>query len=108
MYYIENDIEFMNGIEKITYGFHFISRYNVDYVNNEIEIQISSSIDKQAWIDAGHTSPFVNFYELSCVPNFNEDPINWILKKLVTKDTTVFYGLEVKQDFKLNTLHVVN
>lgn len=104
MYYIENDVEFMNGIEKITYGFHFISRYNVDYVNKEIEIQISSSKDKQSWIDAGYKSPFVNFYELSCVPNFNDDPINWILKKLVTKDTTVFYGLEVKHDYKLNTL----
>ena len=105
MYYIEHDIEFINGIEKVTYGFHMISRYTIDYVNNQIEIQISSSKDKKTWILAEHTSPFVNFYELSSVPNFDEDPINWVLRNLVTIETTVFYGLEVKRDFKLNTLH---
>ena len=105
MYYIERDIEFVNGIEKISYGFHFISRFQVDYVNTKIEMQISSSINREVWEKNNYSSPMVNFFELDKVPEFSEDPISFMLRTLVTLPSTVFYNSEVKKDYSLNILN---
>lgn len=104
MYYIDNDIEFLEGIRRVNYGFHFISRYQIDYVNNKTEIQISSNISRAVWEDNNFSSPFVNFYELDKVPLFAEDPVNFILRQLVSHEGTVFFGAEVKRDYNLTTI----
>lgn len=101
MYYIETDIEFQAGIKVESYGFHYISRYTVDFINKKTEIEISSSKSKQDWLDRKYFSPHVNFYELGDVPAFNEDPAHFILKKLVTIPSTVFYGKKVQKDYNL-------
>lgn len=101
MYYIEEDITFHSGLTSVTYGFHYISRIQIDYVNNKTEIQISSTNSKDTWISNNYSSPYVNFYSLERVPAFNEDPNNAILKYLVTLPVTVFMGAKVKKDYDL-------
>jgi hypothetical protein len=104
MYYIEQNITFQNGVEQSTYGFHYISRIQVDYVNAKTEIQISSSINKLEWANNNFASPFVNFYELDEVPNFDDDAINFALKILISKSGTVFHKCEVKKDYSMKRL----
>lgn len=104
MYYIEADISFQNGIEMESFGFHYISRYTVDYINNRVEIEISSNKSKSDWLAKEYFSPFVNFYELDSAPDFNTDPTHFILKRLVTKPTTVFYGKTVQKDYEITTV----
>lgn len=104
MYYIEEDITFYSGMTSVTYGFHYISRIQIDYVNNKTEIQISSTDSKEKWIADDYSSPYVNFYALERVPGFNEDPNNAILRYLVTLPVTVFHRAVVKKDYDLNKL----
>jgi hypothetical protein len=104
MYYIEQDIELINGITKDVMGFHYISRFEVDYVNKRTEIQVSSNKSRERWVDDNYSSPIVNFYELGSVPDFNEDPNNFILMRLVTLETTVFFGSSVKKLYDLVAL----
>lgn len=101
MYYIDDEITFHRGLTSVTYGFHYISRIQIDYVNNKTEIQISSTESKEKWIEDDYTSPFVNFYALERVPGFNEDPNNTILRYLVTLPVTVFNGKRVKKLYDL-------
>lgn len=108
MYYIEADIEFLNGIDKLVYGFHYISKYSIDYINKILEVEISSSPSKQEWLDSGYYSPYVSFFELDKVPDFNMEPSNYILRTLVTKTGTVFYGLKVQKDYNLLSLGEVS
>ena len=104
MYFIEKDIEFQNGIETKVYGFHYISRYTVDYINKKVEIEISSSVSKEQWISDRYFSPHVNFYELDKCPDFGVDPANFILHTLVTKSGTLFYAASVEKDYNLINL----
>lgn len=101
MYYIDDEITFHRGLTSVTYGFHYISRMQIDYVNNKTEIQISSTESKEKWIEDDYTSPHVNFYALDRVPAFNEDPNNTILRYMVTLPVTVFKGANVKCDHDL-------
>lgn len=101
MYFIEKDIEFQNGIEVKTYGFHYISRYTVDYINKRVEIEISSSTSKAQWLSDDYFSPHVNFYEIDECPDFGVDPSYFILYNLVTRPTTLFYGAKVEKDYSL-------
>ena len=101
MYFIEKDIKFQNGIETKVYGFHYISRYTVDYINKRVEIEISSSTSKDQWILDKYFSPHVNFYELDECPDFGVDPSYFILYNLVTRPTTLFYSAVVSKDYQL-------
>lgn len=104
MYYIEQPIVFHSGLTSTEYGFHYISRLQIDYINNKTDMQISSAKSKEQWIKDNYTSPFVNFYSLERVPAFNEDPNNAILRYLVTLPVTVFFKAVVKKDYELNRL----
>ena len=104
MYYINKEIQFVSGIEVNTYGFHFISRYQVDFINGITEIQISSSKSINEWINNNYSSPYVSLFEINEVPNFDQDPVNWILRKLVTKETTLFYGCEIINDLGITNI----
>lgn len=104
MYYIDDEITFHDGLTQSTYSFHYISRIQIDYVNNKTDIQVSSTDSKEKWLADGMSSPFVNFYSLESVPAFNEDPNNAILKYLVTLPVTVFYKKKVKKDYDINRL----
>lgn len=106
MYYIEQDINMLNGINSRTYGFHYISSFHVDYINEITEVKISSTDSKEKWIEDGYCSPHVNYFELQRVPCFDEDPNHFILKKLVTLPLTVFFGLKVKKDYDLKCLPI--
>lgn len=104
MYYINKEIQFVSGIEVNTYGFHFISRYQVDFINGITEIQISSSKSINEWINNNYSSPYVSLFEINEVPNFDQDPVNWILRKLVTKETTLFHGCEIINDLGITNI----
>ena len=101
MYYIGDTIEMRTGLNIFQYSFHYISRIHIDYVNQKTSAQISSTINKDKWVEDEYSAPHVNFYELDRAPAFNEDPNQFVLKKLVTIPATVFYKAKVSVDYDI-------
>ena len=49
MDFIEDDIIFQDGIVTKTLNLHTIGQIRVDYINNEIEVQIASFKNREDW-----------------------------------------------------------
>ena len=66
MYYIEDDITFQDGITTKTLNLHTIGQIRVDYINNEIEVQIASFANRRDWVNdnAGKITGFIFKYDI--------------------------------------------
>lgn len=103
MYHLNKDIQILDGINKLNVSFHYLSKYEIDFVNNTTSVQISSCIDKQDWINNNFYSKYVNFFQVKEIPTFTEDPSSFILKKLITLEGTIFYDSEIVRDYEIET-----
>ena len=101
MYHLNKNIQIMDGLTQINLSFHYLSRYEVDFANGITTAQISSCKDKEDWIDNSFFAKYVNSFQVNEIPNFNEDPCSFILKKLISIEGTIFYDSEIVRDYML-------
>lgn len=94
MYYLKKDVSFTQGVTTKQLHYHVISQIRADYINNELEIQIASSIteDDVKHYRAEHISALLlNNVFLSDVDNL----IVWALHYLVTYENGLLYNAEI-------------
>ncbi|WKS98726.1 hypothetical protein NYR30_06630 [Gallibacterium salpingitidis] len=94
MYYLKKDVSFTQGVTTKRLQYHAISQIRVDYINNELEVQIASSVteDDIAHYRAEHISALLlNNVFLSDVDNL----IVWALHYLVTYEDGLLHNAEI-------------
>lgn len=98
MFYVEKNIRFQAGIEFKTYGFHFISRYRVDFANKLTEIEIASTENQEMFLVQNGACPFVSFFVINDIPKFHEDVSLWAWTTLTQNENTVFFECVISQN----------
>ena len=101
MYHLNKNIQIMDGLIPINLSFHYLSRYEVDFVNGITTAQVSSCINREDWINNNFFSRYVNSFQVNDIPSFNEDPSSFIFKKLISIEGTIFYDSEIVRDYML-------
>ncbi len=104
MYYIEDDITFQDGITTKTLNLHTIGQIRVDYINNEIEVQIASFANRQDWVNdnAGKITGFIFKYEIF---DFDVDPNLLAFRNLISMPNSLFYKKEIKKCYNMEEFY---
>ena len=104
MYYIEDDITFQDGITTKTLNLHTIGQIRVDYINNEIEVQIASFANRQDWVNdnAGKITGFIFKYEIF---DFDVDPNLLAFRNLISMSNSLFYKKEIKKCYNVEEFY---
>lgn len=103
MYYIEADVTIdKNFMEKPTMGFHIAGRLTIDYINNNMVLELASWENRQAFYDK--ESSLVTFLTINDCPRFNVDPSLFALRCLTSTEGSPFYRKEVKCLYELEHL----
>ena len=102
MLHLNKEIEVLNGVQLVKLNFHYISKFEIDFVNGVTSVQISSCTNKQDWINNNFYSNYVNNFEVNEIPKFHEDSVSFILRKLISIETTVFYDSEIVNDYEID------
>lgn len=107
MYYIEDDITFQDGIITKTLNLHTIGQIRVDYINNEIEVQIASFANRQDWVNdnAGKITGFIFKYEIF---DFDVDPNLLAFRNLISMPNSLFYKKEIKKCYNMEDFYKGN
>lgn len=105
MYYIEEPITFLDGINIKTYNLHTIGQIRVDYINNEIEVSIASFNSRKDWYEdnAGKITGFIFKYEIF---DFDIDPNLIVFRHLTQIPTSIFYKKEILKCYDMATFYV--
>ena len=104
MYYVEDDITFQDGITTKTLNLHTIGQIRVDYINNEIEVQIASFANRQDWVNdnAGKITGFIFKYEIF---DFDVDPNLLAFRNLISMSNSLFYKKEIKKCYNIEEFY---
>ena len=104
MYYIEDDITFQDGITTKTLNLHTIGQIRVDYINNEIEVQIASFANRQDWVNdnARKITGFIFKYEIF---DFDVDPNLLAFRNLISMSNSLFYKKEIKKCYNMEEFY---
>lgn len=101
MYYIEKDLQFIEGVKYVNYGFHTVSQLWFDYINTELSAHIGSWEDIESFKrgDPGKVSVFqYDFTE----NDYNVDPNLFALRLLVQQEGSIFYKSEIKKIYNFS------
>lgn len=98
MYYIDDEITLMQNFnEPVIKGFHIITRYNIDLVNNIMQIELGSFDNKDSLIN-GSDNGYISFLTLNDTPKFGVEPTLFALRALTSISTSPLLNKEIKID----------
>ena len=110
MYYIEKEIPMIKGAYSIKCGVHLISSYSVDFLNKEVVVNIVGYKD---WVDFSksfflHDSSvegvFTTMFTKYDKMDFNIDPCLFAIRNIISDESSVFHGCEIKKIYDLSTV----
>ena len=78
---------FRNGVD--TYPIHFISKFQIDYLNKLISIEIISSKTLETLLDDKDYKPRT-LLQIPIIPDFETDPVLFIWKNITINSGTIF------------------
>lgn len=107
MYFIEDDIVFLDGIKNITLNLHTIGQIRVDYINNEIEVQIASFKNREDWYydRAEKITGYIFKYEIF---DFDIDSNLIAFRNLISMENSLFYRKEIQKCYDMDTFYNPN
>ncbi|MDH2999676.1 hypothetical protein A1D23_06160 [Chelonobacter oris] len=98
MYYIDKEIECqLDFVTTQKKKYHIISRYTVDIVNNNMQIELASYNDINSLRDNSDNG-VVSFLTLNDTPRFSIEPTLFALHALTSVIGSPLYGAEIKND----------
>lgn len=80
-------VNFRNEVD--IYPIHFISKFQIDYLNKLTSIEIISSKTLETLLDDRDYKPRT-LLQISVIPNFETDPILFIWKNITINSNTIF------------------
>ena len=78
---------FKNEVD--TYPIHFISKFQIDYLNKLTSIEVLSSKTLETLLDDKDYKPRT-LLQIPVTPNFEEDPVLFIWKNITINSNTIF------------------
>ena len=79
--------DFRNEVD--TYPIHFISKFQVDYLNKTTSIEVFSSKTLETLLEDKDYKPRT-LLQIPVTPNFEEDPVLFIWKNITINSNTIF------------------
>ena len=91
--------DFRNEVD--TYPIHFISKFQIDYLNKLTSIEILSSKTLETLLDDKDYKPRT-LVQILVTPNFEEDPVLFIWKNITINSNTIFNegSIEISPEIK--------
>ena len=91
--------DFRNEVD--TYPVHFISKFQIDYLNKLTSIEIISSKTLETLLDDKDYKPRT-LLQISIIPDFETDPVLFIWKNITINSSTIFNegSIEVISEIK--------
>ena len=79
--------DFRNEVD--TYSIHFISKFQIDYLNKLTSVEVLSSKTLETLLDNKDYKPRT-LLQMPVIPNFEEDPVLFIWKNITINSNTIF------------------
>ena len=91
--------DFRNEVD--TYPVHFISKFQVDYLNKVTSVEILSSKTLETLLDDKDYKPRT-LLQIPIIPDFETDPVLFIWKNITINSSTIFNegSIEVISEIK--------
>lgn len=91
--------DFRNEVD--TYPVHFISKFQIDYLNKLTSIEILSSKTLETLLDDKYYKPRT-LLQIPIIPDFETDPVLFIWKNITINSSTIFNegSIEVISEIK--------
>ena len=93
---------FRNEVD--TYPIHFISKFQIDYLNKLTSIEIISGKTLETLLDDKDYKPRT-LLQISVIPDFETDPVLFIWKNITINSNTIFNEGSIEVISEIRTIH---
>lgn len=93
---------FRNEVD--TYPIHFISKFQVDYLNKLTSIEVLSSKTLETLLDDKDYKP-KTLLQIPVIPDFETDPVLFIWKNITINSNTIFNEGSIEVVPEIRTIH---
>ena len=105
MIYSIKNIQLTNFRNEVdTYPIHFISKFQIDYLDKITSIEVLSSKTLETLLDDKDYKPRT-LLQIPVIPNFEEDPVLFIWKNITINSNTIFNESSIEILPEIRTIH---